>query len=103
MSSQNRESPEVLKRVTVVPRSFYIRTEKSSWNPTGIIKMYRMTRTAEDTFAYQAVRVKSPEELARVKLTLDWLAGQLNWQELPEILKEFKNELKLDKGVISPE
>ena len=102
MSSQIREEPEVLTRMTVIPKAFYIRTEKSSWNPTGIIKMYRMTR-AQDTFAYHSVRIKNPEELARVKLTLAWLAGELKWQELPEILGEFKKELKKDEKTISPQ
>jgi hypothetical protein len=106
MSSQIREKPEVIDRKTIVPKSFYIRTERTKWDPLGIIKMYRITRSpppSTSEFTYQAVRIKNPEELTRTKLALDWLAGELNWQELPEVLEKFKKQLEPDEKTISPE
>jgi hypothetical protein len=107
MSSQIREKPTIIDRKTIVPKSFYIRAEKASYNPAGIIKMYRNTRSSPNPpkglFTYQAVRIKSPEELSSVKLCLDWLAGQLNWKELPAVLEEFKKQVRPEADAISPE
>lgn len=97
MSSQNYTPPTVLQRKAIVPRSFYIRTEKTEWYPEGIIKLYRMTRSPpvlpNSEFCYQSVRVRNPEELSTLKISMDWLASSLGWQELPEALENFKNQL----------
>lgn len=106
MSRQTGEWKNILDRTTIVPQSFYIRTEESNYYPQGIIKMYRKTRTSskppDSEFTYQAVRIRNPEELAQVKIALDWLADTLNWQELPEVLEEFKEQLEKEKEGISP-
>jgi hypothetical protein len=72
MSSQIQEKPEVIDRKTIVPKSFYVRAEKTSYYPTGIIKMYRNTRTPSNApkspFTYQAVRIRNPEELSNLRL-----------------------------------
>jgi hypothetical protein len=98
--SPKYKKPEVLQRRCIKERSFYARTEKTERNPFGIIRLYRVTLNPphhDGDFTWQAVRIKSPEELTKTKLALDWLANSLNWQELPEVLKEFKQKLRKEK------
>jgi hypothetical protein len=101
MSDQTAQWRKIIERKTIVKKAFYIRAEKTNWYPEGILKLYRRTR-AQNAFTYQAVRIRNPEEFAQVKLTLDWLAGKLNWQELPSILEDLKKQLEKEQEV-SPE
>lgn len=99
MSTQTNTWKDVIDRKTIVPKSFYIRAEKSNWYPEGILKLYRNTKTQMGDFTYQAVRIRNPEELSTVKLALDWLGGQLNWKDLPSVLEEFKKQVIPESGV----
>jgi len=103
MSSQTSEWKSIVDRKTIVKKSFYVRAEKTNYYPEGILKLYRRTRTMANEFTYQAVRIRNPEELSTVKLALDWLAGQLNWKDLPSVLEEFKKQIKPETDGISPE
>jgi hypothetical protein len=53
-------------------------------------------------FTYQSVRIKSPEELARIRPTLDFLSAKLGWEELPPMLEELEKKLK-EETPFSPE
>jgi len=107
MSSQTEEWKKVLERTTIVKKAFYIRAEASNYHPDGILKLYRKTRNppkvVPNAFTYQAVRIKNPEEFSNVKLALDWLAGKLNWKELPALLEDFKKQLEKQHEEASPE
>jgi Ca2+-binding EF-hand superfamily protein len=48
-------------------------------------------------FAYQSVRIKNPEELAKVRPVLDYLSGKLGWEKLPPMLEELEEKLKKEE------
>ncbi len=94
-----------LGKFQIVQR-FLTSAVKNEIYPSGVIKLYRVTRTSnqpQSDYAYQTVRIRNPEELARVKPILDILASKLGWQELPPLLKVLEEELKQQERIISPE
>jgi len=84
-----------------------MRAEKTNYYPEGILKLYRITRTPpnppKSDFCYQAVRIRNPEELTQVKISLDWLASILEWQDLPPLLEDLKKQMEKQKELIPPE
>ena len=76
---------------TPISERFYIEAFESDYYSSGALRLYRVTRGSTEPrpspFYYQSVRIKNPEELAKVKPALDYLAGKLNWQDLPPLLK----------------
>jgi hypothetical protein len=82
---------------------FYIEAYRSNYYPDGILRLYRVTRGStkprKSPFMYQSVRIKTPEELARVKPVLDFLSGKLKWEELPPLLQTLEEQLREEKAI----
>jgi hypothetical protein len=102
MAIKNKLKKKTIAKQTIIRKSFYIEAySDATYFPEGILRLYRMTRALvtpiEREFTYQSVRIKNPEELASVKIALDWLAGKLKWQDLPPMLEEFKKQMEMDK------
>lgn len=102
MANQPSEEPiakgEVLIGKHEIVKHFYVRAYRSNYFPQGVLRLYRLTSSAPEggkrSFRYQSVRIKNPEELAKTKPFLDYLAGKLNWQDLPPLLKNLEEQLK---------
>jgi hypothetical protein len=86
----------------IIQRKFYAEAYRDTPNPAGVVRLYRVTKTptlaAKTDFAYQSVRIKSPEELAKVKPILDYLSGKLGWEKLSPMLEEFEKKLREDQS-----
>lgn len=102
MSNQIRKWRDQIAKFKIVDR-FYVEAFRSDYYPDGILRLYRVTITStkprESPFTYQSVRIKNPEELAKVKPVLDYLAGQLRWEELPPLLKALEEQLRKEKAI----
>lgn len=96
MSTQSDKSYE-LERVDVV-KKFFLQSWYDSYRGYNIIKMKRLTKVGED-FTYHTVRVRNPEELATLKVALDYLSGKLGWEELPSHLAKLQEELDKQKKI----
>lgn len=102
MADQSGSTKKQLARFKIA-KTFYAEAYTADYLPTGGVRLYRVTRAPslppKSTFAYQSVRIKSPEELSKIKPALDYLAGKLGWQELPPLLKELEDQLKSEQSV----
>jgi hypothetical protein len=90
-------SKQRIESLEIVHRKFYAEAYKDTTNPYGALRLYRVTRASsrplQSEFAYQSVRIKSPEELAKVRPILDYLSGKLGWEKLPPMLEELEKKL----------
>jgi hypothetical protein len=98
---QPKYSKQKIQSLEIVHRKFYAEAYKDTPNPYGVLRLYRVTRASskppQSEFAYQSVRIKSPEELAKVRPVLDYLSGKLGWEKLPPMLEELEKKLKEEK------
>jgi len=103
MSHKGASRKEQIDKFTIVKKSFYIEAFRSDYYPDGILRLYRVTRGTTEPrpspYYYQSVRIKNPEELAKVKPVLDRLASKLKWQELPPLLKALEERLRKEKAI----
>lgn len=95
---QTKYSNQKVQRMEIIHRKFYAEAYRDTPNPSGVLRLYRVTRAPssppKSEFAYQSVRIKNPEELAKVRPVLDYLSGKLEWEKLPPILVELEKKLK---------
>lgn len=104
MSEGIKRSKNQIDKLKVTDR-FYAEAFTSAFFPDGIMRLYRATlasKPTESPFTYQSVRIKNPEELAKIKLALEYLANKLRWQELSPLLRDLEEQLK-KKEAIDPE
>lgn len=98
MSRQSVSPKEQIDKFEIIKKSFYIEAYTSDFYPSGVLRLYRVTRGSTkphtSPYYYQSVRIKNPEELAKVKPVLDYLAGKLRWQELPPLLEALEKQLE---------
>lgn len=90
-----------IAHLEIVPRKFYAEAYIDTPNPHGAMRLYRVTRAPssppKSDFAYQSVRIKTPEELAKVRPILDFLSGKLGWEKLPPMLETLEKKLKQEE------
>jgi hypothetical protein len=98
---QPEYSKTQIERVEIIHRKFYAEAYRDSNNPQGVVRLYRVTRApqvpSESEFAYQSVRIKNPEELAKVRPVLDFLSGRLGWEKVEPMLEELEKKLSEEK------
>lgn len=98
---QSSYQKERIAHMETIHRKFYAEAYKDTPNPHGVLRLYRVTKAPssppKSEFAYQSVRIKSPEELAKVRPILDYLSGKLGWEKLPLMLEELERKLKEEK------
>jgi hypothetical protein len=74
MSKGTSSQKNRIAKIKVVDR-FYIEAFTSEYAPSGMLRLYRVTRNvpqpSEIPFIYQSARIRNPEELAKVKPALD--------------------------------
>ncbi len=103
MSKRVDTRKKQIDRMTVIKKKFYVEAYTDIFNPTGALRLYRMTRgttkARSSPFFYQSVRIKTPEELAKVKPQLDYLAGKINWKDLPPLVKTLEKQLRQEKEI----
>lgn len=85
------------ERLKVVD-NFYTERYSNEYYPNGVIRAKRVTRRTpsfpDSDFAMESVRIKNPEELSKLKLQLDYLAGKLGWKELKEHIETVREQLE---------
>lgn len=102
MSDNTKIQKNRIAKFKIVDR-FYIEAFTSNYAPNGMLRLYRVTRNFPQSrdlpFIYQSARIKNPEELAKVKPVLDYLAGKLGWQQLPPLLKDLEEQLRKQEAI----
>jgi hypothetical protein len=78
--------------------NFFTERYSSEYYPSGVIRVKRVTlRTpsfSDSNFAMESVRIKTPEELDKVKHQIDYLAQRLGWKELAEHIETVREQLE---------
>lgn len=98
MSKPKKES-HAIEEIKVDSR-FKVQSWYDGYNEKNILKIKRVTYSPKhEEYGYQTVRVKTAEELAKVKIGLEYLAGKLEWQELPNHLANLQEELNNQKKI----
>jgi hypothetical protein len=95
-----------VRKIEIVPRKFYAEAYRDTSNPQGVVRLYRVTRAPSNPpagdFCYQSVRIKNPEELSKVRPTIDLLSGLLGWEKLPPMLEALEKQI-VNEQPIDPE
>jgi hypothetical protein len=98
----NSYKKEQVAHMEIIHRKFYAEAYRDTPNPQGVLRLYRVTRAPssppKSEFAYQSVRIKNPEELAKVRPILDYLSGKIGWEKLPPMLEELEKKLEKDSS-----
>lgn len=106
LANQPTRWKKQIAKQEILERRFYVEAYQSNYFPEGILRLYRLTsgisKDGKRGYVYHSVRIKNPEELAKTKPVLDYLAGKLKWQELPPLLKDLEEQLKKQEA-INPE
>ncbi len=89
-----------------VADNFYTERYSSQYYPSGVLRIKRVTlRTPSfpnSNFAMESVRIRTPEELSKVKLQMDFLAKKLGWKELKEHIETLREQLE-KRAKLDPE
>lgn len=98
MTVKSEQSHEI-EKIKVVER-FFVQAWFDAYRKSNILRMRRLTwLPREDEYLYHTVRIKNPEELATVKLALDYLAGKMGWKELPAHLADLQKQLEKQRKI----
>ena len=81
---------------------FYVEAYQNNFYLNGVLRLYRRTltpsRLPNSNYMSQSVRIRSPEEIAKIKPVLDYLAGKIGWEEFPVLLETLEDKLKEEKA-----